>query len=115
LTTHLVQIGNGSARRVALVEEPRLYCLSHVQTIYELAQDCLASGASLSKQALALADGEPLDYDAIYAGASEWRLFAPIDVPAHPSRVVVSGTGLTHLGSAKDRQAMHVAQQPSAV
>jgi hypothetical protein len=115
LTTHLVQIGNGFARRVALVKEPHLYCLSGVQTIYELAQECLASGASLSKQALALADGGPLDYDAIYTGASEWRLLAAIDVPGHPSRVVVSGTGLTHLGSAKDRQAMHVAQQPSAV
>ena len=114
LTTHLVQIGKGSVRRVAVVDEPRLHCLSRVQTIYELAQDCLASGVGLSKQVFELADGEALNYDAIYTGASEWRLLAPIDVPGHPSRVIVSGTGLTHLGSAKDRQAMHAAQQQNA-
>ena len=114
LATRLVQISNGSICRVALVEEPQLRCLSQVQSIYELAQCCLASAVSLSQHALALADGETLDYDAIYAGVSEWHLLAPIDVRGHPSRLVVSGTGLTHLGSAKDRQAMHVAQQPSA-
>jgi hypothetical protein len=114
LATRLVQISNGSIRRVALVEEPQLRCLSQVQSIYELAQCCLASGVSLSRHALALAGGETLDYDAIYAGVSEWHLLAPIDVRGHPSRLIVSGTGLTHLGSAKDRQAMHVAKQPSA-
>jgi len=50
-----------------------------------------------------------LDYDAIYAGKSEWKLLPPIDVPGDRSRVVVSGTGLTHLGSAKNRNAMHAA------
>jgi len=115
LATRLVQISNGSICRVALVEEPQLRCLSQVQSIYELAQHCLASGVGLSRHALTLVDGETLDYDAVYAGVSEWHLLAPIDMHGHPSRLVVSGTGLTHLGSAKDRQAMHVAQQPSAV
>jgi hypothetical protein len=35
-------------------------------------------------------------------------MLLPIEVPGSPERVLVSGTGLTHLGSAKDRQAMHV-------
>jgi len=30
-------------------------------------------------------------------------------VPGAPSRVIVAGTGLTHIGSAKERQAMHLA------
>lgn len=34
-------------------------------------------------------------------------LAPPIDVPGAAERTLVSGTGLTHLGSAKDRQAMH--------
>ncbi len=106
---HLVQIGNGSSRRVAVVEEPRLHCLTKVQSVYELAQRSLARGCKLSEQALALAQGETLDYDAVYAEESEWRLLAPIDVPGEPSRMTVTGTGLTHLGSAKDRQAMHTA------
>ena len=34
---HLVQISNGSSRRVAIVEEPHLRCLTEVQSVYELA------------------------------------------------------------------------------
>jgi hypothetical protein len=104
---HLVQLGNGSSRRVAVVQEPRLRCLTEVQSVYELTKRSLKHGNKLSDLALALAQGESLDYDAVYAGASEWRLLAPIDVPGEPSRLTVAGTGLTHLGSAKDRQAMH--------
>ena len=104
---HLVQLGNGSSRRVAVVEEPRLRCLTEVESVYELSKRSLGRGGKLSDLALALAQGETLDYDAVYARASEWRLLAPIDVPGEPSRMTVSGTGLTHLGSAKDRQAMH--------
>jgi hypothetical protein len=106
---HLVQIGNGSERRVAIVEEPHLRCLEEVRSVYELAQRYAACGLKLSEQAFALAGGELLDYDDLYAGTSEWALLAPIDVPGNPSRLIVSGTGLTHLGSAKDRQAMHLA------
>jgi hypothetical protein len=111
---HLVQIGNGTLRRVALVEEPRLRCLVDVQSVYELAQRCLRDGVKLGARALELARGEVLDYDPIYAGASEWHLLAPIDVPGDPSRLMIAGTGLTHLGSAKERQAMHLADVAKA-
>jgi hypothetical protein len=111
---HLVQIGDGSARRVAVVVEPKLRCLSEVQSVYELAQQCISRGIPLSDRALALASGEVLDYDAIYSGASAWHLMTPIDVPGSPSRTMVAGTGLTHLGSAKERQAMHLAEAPKA-
>ena len=106
---HLVQIGNGTERRVALVEEPHLRCLVDVDSVYALAQLCLRDRLRLGEQASVLAQGELLDYNAIYAGTSEWRLLAPIDVPGDPSRLMIAGTGLTHLGSAKERQAMHVA------
>jgi hypothetical protein len=107
---HLVQIRNGLARRVAIVEEPNLRCLTEVESVYELAQRCLKGGRGLSAEAFALARGETLPYDAVYAGTSEWHLLAPIDVPEEPSRLLVTGTGLTHLGSAKDRQAMHATE-----
>lgn len=103
----LVQIGKVSQRRVALVEEPRLLCLAGVESVYELVLACLREGASLSQRAQALATGESLLYDDVYSGQSEWRLLSPVDVAGAPERVLVSGTGLTHLGSAKDRQAMH--------
>jgi hypothetical protein len=68
----------------------------------------------LSDHAFTLARGAVLDYGAIYSGASEWHLLAPIDVPGSPSRLTISGTGLTHLGSAKERQAMHITDMPKA-
>lgn len=106
---HLVQIDNGVSRRVALVEEANLRFLDEVETTYQLARCCLRNGERLGEHALALANGEKVDYDAVYAGTSPWRLLAPIDFPGAPSRLLVAGTGLTHLGSAKDRQAMHAA------
>jgi hypothetical protein len=111
---HLVQIGNGSSRRVAMVEEPYLRCLGEIQSVYELAKRCLQSGRGLAEQSIALANAETLGYDAVYSGTSEWRLLAPIDVPGSPSRVMIAGTGLTHLGSARDRQAMHAADAQKA-
>jgi len=112
--TRLVQISNGDARRVAVVEEPHLRCLTGVESVYELALGCLRDHRRLGEVIGVLAQGEVLDYDAIYDEASEWWLLAPIDVPGAPSRLTVSGTGLTHLGSAKDRQAMHAADQKPA-
>jgi hypothetical protein len=111
---HLVQLSNGSSRRVAIVEEPHLHCLTGVESVYELAHLCLERGRQLSEQAMAIASGELLDYNAIYAGTSEWHLLAPIDVQGIASRLTITGTGLTHLGSAKERQAMHLADAAKA-
>jgi hypothetical protein len=105
---HLVQISNGPERRVALVEEPHLHCLDGVSSVYELVYECLKSGQSFSKQVRDLATGPSLSYNEIYDDRSSWHLLPPIDVPNFPERMLVSGTGLTHLGSAKDRQSMHL-------
>lgn len=112
---HLVQISDQAARRVALVEEPHLRCLTGVSSVYELAQQCLRSGTPFSKTAQSLANGESLLYADVYGGTSRWRLLSPIDVPEFPCRLLVSGTGLTHLGSARERQAMHIADQSKDV
>jgi hypothetical protein len=112
----LVQIADGVGRRVALVEEPELVCLLDVASVYELVQRCLRDGVLLTKLAGSLATGERLAYDDVYAGRSAWKLMSPIDVPGAPARMLVSGTGLTHLGSARERQAMHLdAAKPEAI
>ena len=67
---HLVQIANGSQRRVALVAEPHLACLAGVASVYELASACMRKGVSLSTRARELAAGEKLSYDDVYAGKS---------------------------------------------
>ncbi len=103
----VVQIQNGANRRVALVEEPRLKLLSAVKSVYELAATADAKGTSLSKLVRESVTDESLDYDEVYLGKSAWKLLPPMDHPEEPARCVISGTGLTHLGSAKNRQAMH--------
>jgi hypothetical protein len=109
MTVHLVQIADRNQRRVAVVREPELVLLRGVDSILSLATAALAQGCKLSDVVEHLMSGEVLNYDSVYDGRSDWKLLAPIDCPGDPHRVHVSGTGLTHLGSARDRQAMHVA------
>jgi hypothetical protein len=106
---HLVQIANLSVRRVAVVEEPYLRCLAGVTSVYELARDCLRKNLGIPEYVRSLPVDESLLYDDVYTGKSPWKLLTPIDVPGEPSRVLIAGTGLTHLGSATERQAMHLA------
>ena len=104
----VVQLTDGRARRVALVDEPTLRLLDGVSSIYELATLATETGDVLSGLVQGRANGHALDYDEVYAGRGAWRLLPPIDHPAEPARCIVSGTGLTHFGSARDRNAMHV-------
>ena len=106
---HLVQIQNATGRRVAVVREPHLIVLREVDSVCALAEKALSEGRRLSELATWLMTDVALGYDAIYDGKSDWKLLPPIDCPGNPHRVHISGTGLTHLGSARDRQAMHVA------
>lgn len=105
--TRLVQLQNGPTRAVALVAELRLQLIAGAQCIYELAQSSAVTGTPLVKLIAERATDKVMDYDAVYAGASDWKLLPPIDHPGDPARCLVSGTGLTHLGSAMNRQAMH--------
>ena len=105
--TRLVQLKRGDERRVAVVEEPRLRLLGKFTSVYALAQAAIASPELLVGLIGTHATDEKLDYDQVYRSESDWKLLTPIDHPDEPARCLVSGTGLTHLGSAKDRQAMH--------
>jgi hypothetical protein len=104
--TRLVQIRNGSDRRVALVEEPRLRLLTGIDSVYALALDALARGLRLEDAVRERLGSDTLAYDEVYSGTSPWRLMTPVDHP-EPAHCLVSGTGLTHLGSASHRNAMH--------
>jgi hypothetical protein len=107
IMTRIVQIQNGIVRGVALVKEPQLCLLADTSSIYELVRLADANRTPLLKLIQERAVAKELDYDTVYHGKSEWRLLSPINHPTEPARCLVSGTGLTHLGSAKNRQAMH--------
>jgi hypothetical protein len=104
----LVQLRNrDGVRRIALVEEPNLRLLRNFDSMYAMAQSAIGSGGRLTDLIGNHATDELLAYDAIYDGGSEWSLLPPIDHPQEIARCLVSGTGLTHLGSARDRASMH--------
>jgi hypothetical protein len=107
MSIRLVQLQNATERRVAFVEEPRLVLLENFASVYELARAALQRHSTLADLVEDTLSDTELPYDPIYAGKSEWHILPPLDHPTEPARVLVSGTGLTHLGSARERNAMH--------
>src|SRR5262245_15861684 len=102
----LVQLRHGSTRRVARVDEPSLRLLADTESIVALANDAIREGVSLAALVARRVTPDEIDYDAVHAGSSPWQLLVPIDHP-EPARCLVSGTGLTHYGSAVSRNQMH--------
>ncbi len=107
MSIRLVQLELGGGRCVALVEGSRLQVLRGFASVYELAQAAIGRGVRLGALAAESVSGRTEDYDAVYAGRSDWRVLPAGDHPTEPARCLVSGTGLTHLASASRRDAMH--------
>ncbi|MDG3444173.1 AraD1 family protein [Nitrospirillum amazonense] len=74
-----------------------------VASIYELAQRAIAGGTGFAAVVEAAGVGGAVDLAALVA---EGRLLAPLDHP-DTAHLLVTGTGLTHLGSAEGRDKMH--------
>lgn len=106
-----VQLRRGETRRLALVEEPRLRLVDGFDSLYALVRNGLEKDEALTSVAGNHLSEERLSYDEIYKGIGDWKLLSPFDHPEEPARCMVSGTGLTHLGSARDRQSMHVVKE----
>ncbi|KAB7767416.1 AraD1 family protein [Xanthomonas maliensis] len=77
--------------------------LAGVASSYALASAAIANGHSLEAQALQHGVDVVRDYAPLLA---EQRLLPPLQHP-DPAHCLVTGTGLTHLGSAAARDAMH--------
>jgi hypothetical protein len=91
-------------RGVAAVLEECPVRLNGIASTYELALAAIRENVSLEAAARARA-GEGVD---LAAAEVEGRLLAPIDHP-DAAHCYVTGTGLTHLGSAEGRDQMHKA------
>jgi hypothetical protein len=96
----LVQFDDGARGVAALDENGTARRVTGVATTLELAHTAIAAGSSLAATAEA-ALGEAIDLSGV-------TLLSPID-HADPAHTLVSGTGLTHLGSAEGRDKMHKA------
>jgi hypothetical protein len=100
----LVQFQESSGRRrVGAIVKGKAHLLVGVERVYDLALAAIARGASLASEAERHIDGTPFDYDRV---AAEGQLLPPVD-HAEPARFWITGTGLTHLGSADARDKMH--------
>jgi hypothetical protein len=98
------------SRGVASVDGEIAARLERVETSYALALAAIRDGVSLAEAAAARAGGT-FDLAAAEAGG---RLLLPIDHP-DPAHCYVTGTGLTHLGSAEGRDQMHKAAAGGAL
>ena len=100
----LIQCEHQGRLRVALVEDERQVRLLDTEYgTYGLAQRAIREGQALSAAVEAALTDTRLDYAALIA---EGRLRTPLSHP-DPAHCLISGTGLTHLGSADTRSAMH--------
>ncbi len=94
-----------NSRRVGVVGQDGQTIRSLVGTanVRELALDAYRAGAGLADFASARLSDESFRYEDLLAHK---RVLPPLD-HADPAHCLVTGTGLTHLGSAQSRDAMH--------
>ena len=96
--------GRDGARRVGVVEQANvLQVVRGAQRLYDLALEAIGSGTSLQEVITQRLSDDREDYA---AAIDEKRLLVPFDHP-DPYHQLVTGTGLSHLGSAAARDAMH--------
>jgi hypothetical protein len=103
-------LDDNGTRAVGVVEDGSVRTIADVASVYDIALAALTGGRTLAATIATATLGKAQNRDAILA---EGRGLAPIDHP-DPAHLYVTGTGLTHLGSASTRDAMHKASQQAA-
>lgn len=99
--------------RVIAREGSEAYAVRGADSVHALALEAARSGARLAARIRERGLGEAVDLE---AACEEGRMLSPI-LHADPAHMHVTGTGLTHLGSAATRDAMHAkvsAEKPAA-
>ena len=107
MSLRLIQIVTPSGERQVLAgdAEGSAKLILGVTTTYDLARKAIAAGKPLVDQVAEQGLGEVVD---VAVALAEGRVLAPIDHP-DAAHLHVTGTGLTHLGSAEGRDKMHKA------
>jgi hypothetical protein len=96
-------IDDGKARVARVAEDGALFPLASAESTYQLARRALQERRSLDELASSAAVDAPIAYADLLRNG---RLLPPLTHP-DPAHCLVSGTGLTHLGSAAARDSMH--------
>jgi hypothetical protein len=107
LVQFLTARGNRSVAKVG-ADEARLQVLANTERVYDLALEAGRTGVPLKELVISRLSDVWVDYDKIITARC---LLPPLDHP-DPAHCLVTGTGLTHLGSAQAREAMHTKADP---
>jgi hypothetical protein len=100
----LLQYVDASRRRVGRVESNgAITPLSRFESTYQLAQTAIAAGRTLEQ----VANEAAIDSPVAYADLLRAQCLLPPLTHPDPAHCLVTGTGLTHLGSAAARDSMH--------
>ncbi|MES1200265.1 MAG: AraD1 family protein [Pseudomonadota bacterium] len=102
MAKRLLQLHDENGLRIVALmgDDGRAVRVADFDSVRGLAEAAIARGKSLTELAVG---AEPVD---IRAAEAEGRLLSPID-HIDPAHLLVTGTGLTHLGSAEGRDKMH--------
>jgi hypothetical protein len=104
MTLRLLQHRDDDGKRCVIAsEDPSARFVNGVASTRELALQAIESGSTLDGAISRLGLGQEVDLAAELAAG---RIIAPID-HKDPAHLLMSGTGLTHLGSADARDRMH--------
>ncbi|MGV7206947.1 AraD1 family protein [Oxalobacteraceae bacterium A2-2] len=100
----LIQFKNEQGvRQVGILENTTIKILSGYHSTYELAWSAIRQKTGLAELAQAAVGSATADYNAVLEAG---RILPPLD-HQDPAHCYVTGTGLTHLGSADTRDSMH--------
>jgi hypothetical protein len=108
----LSQVRQVDGQRVVVAREGQMaWIVPGATSVYALAQAALSAGQRLEEEIAVRGKGESVDLDQALA---EGRVLLPINHP-DPAHLHLTGTGLTHLGSASTRNAMHANSDPETL
>jgi len=107
----LIQFQDENGQRaVAAIQGDTASVVTGAGSVYSLAREAADRNIGLRATIIEKGLGATVDPAAILA---DGRMLAPVDHP-DPAHLYVTGTGLTHLGSASTRDAMHKSNQAAA-
>ena len=107
---NLVQYQDNDKRALAIVEGERLRTLARFDRLYDLAWFAIQTDTPLCNLVEQVASDNFIDYQAVITSG---MLLPPID-HVDPAHLLITGTGLSHLGSAATRDEMHSDVQDEA-
>lgn len=98
------RLETGERRVAAVLDDGSAVVVPGVASTHALALEAIGAGQGLAAAVSArLAGAEPVDLEAVLR---DGRMLVPLDHP-DPAHAYITGTGLTHLGSAEGRDKMH--------